>query len=178
VIVGLLQPGEMGATVGNALVAAGHEVVWASEGRSEASRSRAQAFTDVGTAANVAARAEVVFSIVPPHAALETARALAGYAGIYVDANAIAPATAREVGSGFARFVDAGIIGGPPEPRLYLSTDEAETVAALFAVSPIAAPRAPRLGRALGGRIGLALGRRDGRDRRGARSRGLAGRLP
>ena len=35
--------------------------------------------------------------------------------------NAIAPATAREVGSGFARFVDGGIIGGPPEPRLYLS---------------------------------------------------------
>jgi Domain of unknown function (DUF1932)/NADP oxidoreductase coenzyme F420-dependent len=127
----------MGATVGNALVAAGHDVLWASEGRSDASRARAEAFTDVRTVAEVAARAEVVFSVVPPHAALETARALAGYAGIYVDANAIAPATAREVGSRFARFVDGGIIGGPPAPHLYLSGDEAATAAALFAGSPV-----------------------------------------
>jgi len=129
----------MGATIGNALVAAGHEVLWASEGRSEASRARAEKFTDVGGAADVAARAEVVFSVVPPHAALDTARTLAGYTGIYVDANAIAPATAREVGSGFARFVDGGIIGGPPDPRLYLSGEEASTVAALFAGSPVEA---------------------------------------
>ena len=127
----------MGATVGNALVAAGHEVLWASEGRSEASRARAQAFTEAGTAADVAARAEVVFSVVPPHAALEIARTLAGYAGIYVDANAIAPATAREVGSRFARFVDGGIIGGPPDPHLYVSGEEAANVAALFAGSPV-----------------------------------------
>jgi 3-hydroxyisobutyrate dehydrogenase-like beta-hydroxyacid dehydrogenase len=93
----------------------------------------------VGTPAAVADRAEVVFSIVPPHAALETAHALAGYTGIYVDANAIAPATAREVGSRFARFVDGGIIGGPPDPRLYLSGDDAGTVAALFAGSPVEA---------------------------------------
>ena len=137
VVVGLLQPGEMGATIGNALVAAGREVLWASEGRSEASHARAEKFTDVGSVADVAARAEVVFSVVPPHAALETAEALAGYAGIYVDANAIAPATAREVGSRFARFVDGGIIGGPPDPHLYLSGEEAATVAALFAGSPV-----------------------------------------
>jgi Domain of unknown function (DUF1932)/NADP oxidoreductase coenzyme F420-dependent len=137
--VGLLQPGEMGATVGTALASAGHDVLWASEGRSEASRARAHSFTDVETAAEVAEGAEVVFSVVPPHAALDTAQALAGYAGIYVDANAIAPATAREVGSRFARFVDGGIIGGPPAPRLYLSGEEAETVAALFSGSPIEA---------------------------------------
>jgi hypothetical protein len=137
VIVGLLQPGEMGATIGTALVTAGHEVLWASEGRSDASRARAEEFTDAGTAADVAAGAEVVFSVVPPHAALGTAGGLAGYEGIYVDANAIGPATAREVRSGFARFVDGGIIGGPPEPRLYLSGEEAATVAALFAGSPV-----------------------------------------
>ena len=129
----------MGAAVGNALAAAGHEVLWASEGRSEASRARATAYTDVETTGAVAARAEVVFSVVPPHAALETARALTGYAGIYVDANAIAPATAREAGSNFAHFVDGGIIGVPPAPRLYLSGAEAATVAALFDGSPIEA---------------------------------------
>jgi hypothetical protein len=139
VVVGLLQPGEMGATIGMALLTAGHEVLWASEGRSEASRARAELFTDVGGVADVATNAEIVFSVVPPHAALETARELAGYAGIYVDANAIAPATAREVGSHFDRFVDGGIIGGPPEPRLYLSGAEAATVAALFAGSRVEA---------------------------------------
>lgn len=138
-IVGLLHPGEMGAAVGNALAAAGHEVLWASEGRSDASRARAGGFTDAETPAAVAARAEVVFSVVPPHAALETAHGLAGYAGIYVDANAIAPATARAAGSSFARFVDGGIIGGPPAPRLYLSGAEAATVAALFDSSAIEA---------------------------------------
>jgi 3-hydroxyisobutyrate dehydrogenase-like beta-hydroxyacid dehydrogenase len=137
--VGLLQPGEMGAAIGNALAAAGHEVLWASEGRSEASRARAERFGDAGSVAAIAARAEVVFSVVPPHAALDTAQTLSGYAGIYVDANAIAPATARDVGSRFARFVDGGIIGGPPDPRLYLSGEEAETVAALFAGSVIEA---------------------------------------
>ncbi|HLX32873.1 MAG TPA: DUF1932 domain-containing protein [Gaiellaceae bacterium] len=136
-IVGLLHPGEMGTAVGNAVVAAGHEVLWASEGRSAETTARAEAFTDAGTAAEVVRRAEVVFSVIPPHAALATARELGGYSGIYVDANAVAPATAREAGSNFARFVDGGIIGGPPDPHLYLSGGEAETVAALFAGSPI-----------------------------------------
>ena len=49
-IVGLLHPGEMGASVGRALQANRHEVLWASEGRSDATRERARAtFRDVGT---------------------------------------------------------------------------------------------------------------------------------
>ena len=48
-IVGLLHPGEMGASVGRALQANRHEVLWASEGRSDATRKRAQTFNDVGT---------------------------------------------------------------------------------------------------------------------------------
>ena len=31
--IGLLHPGEMGAAVGQCLTGAGHEVLWASEGR-------------------------------------------------------------------------------------------------------------------------------------------------
>lgn len=129
----------MGAAIGNALVAAGHEVLWASEGRSEATRERAAAFTDVHTTAELCAAAEVVFSVVPPHAALEVAEELPLYGGIYVDANAIAPATAANVGAIVERFVDGGIVGGPPAPHLYLSGDEAETVAALFAGSQVEA---------------------------------------
>jgi hypothetical protein len=135
--VGLLHPGEMGSAVGAALVAAGHDVLWASAGRSEATRARAAAFNDAGTVAQVVARSEVVLSVVPPHAALEVARSLPPFAGIYVDANAVSPETARTVGASVARFVDGGIVGGPPAPRLYLSGDEAAAVAVLFEGSPI-----------------------------------------
>ena len=40
--VGLLHPGQMGASVGAAAMAAGAEVLWASEGRSPATRERAE----------------------------------------------------------------------------------------------------------------------------------------
>jgi Domain of unknown function (DUF1932) len=81
-----------------------------------------------------------VLSICPPDAALDVARSLRGYRGVLVDANAVAPATAAQIARATdARYVDGGIIGPPPvEPgttRLYLSGDEAATVAALFASS-------------------------------------------
>jgi 3-hydroxyisobutyrate dehydrogenase-like beta-hydroxyacid dehydrogenase len=97
----------------------------------------------VGDVAEVASQADVVLSICPPHAALEVAQSLPGFAGVYVDANAVSPSTAREVAAGFDRFVDGGIVGPPPSPtrgtRLYLSGPEAETVAALFEDTPVEA---------------------------------------
>jgi hypothetical protein len=102
-----------------------------------ATGARAHDFEDAGTVAEVAARSDVLFSIVPPHGARDLALAVRPYGGIFVDANAIAPETARGLAAG--RFVDGGIIGGPPTPRLYFSGTEAATVAALFAGSPIEA---------------------------------------
>ena len=135
-IVGLLHPGEMGSALGDALVGAGHEVVWASDGRSDATRARAGAFRDAGTLEAVADASDVLLSVCPPHAALTVARAARGFAGLYVDANAISPATAREVAATHARFVDGGIVGSPPRragtTRLYLSGEEAPLVAALY----------------------------------------------
>jgi 3-hydroxyisobutyrate dehydrogenase-like beta-hydroxyacid dehydrogenase len=137
VIVGLLHPGEMGSAIGAALIAGGHEVVWASDGRSAATRERAREFRDAGSVEALAAQAELVLSICPPHAALDVAQSVAGFAGIYVDANAISPDRARQVGALQARFVDGGIVGGPPgaagDTRLYLSGADAPGVAALFA---------------------------------------------
>jgi hypothetical protein len=135
VIVGLLHPGEMGASAGRCLQANPHQVLWASEGRSPASRERAQAFRDVGTVAALAAEAELILSICPPHAALEVARAVEGFDGVYVDANAISPLRAEEIAAIQPRFVDGGIVGGPPdEPgtTLYLSGSGAASVAVLF----------------------------------------------
>ena len=139
--VGLLHPGEMGAAVGAVLRGQGVRVVWASEGRSEETRARAEAagLEDAGSVVEVA-RSDVVFSICPPHAALAVARS-AEFAGVYVDANAVSPATAREVAEAVGEFVDGGIVGSPPrEPgtaRLYLSGDRASEVAELFAGSAL-----------------------------------------
>src|SRR3954469_6166997 len=80
--VGLLHPGEMGAAVGAVLRGTGARIRWASEGRSAETRARAEAagLEDVGTAGALAA-ADVVFSICPPHAALDVARSLGPFEG-------------------------------------------------------------------------------------------------
>ncbi len=147
-VIGLLHPGEMGAAVGQCLTGAGYTVLWASEGRGPetAARARAARLADAGTAAEVADRADVIFSVCPPHAALDVAWAVQGFSGLFVDANAISPATAREVAlmveEGGATYIDGGIIGLPPpaspspstpgSTRLYLSGGEADAVRGLF----------------------------------------------
>ncbi|MDA0182097.1 DUF1932 domain-containing protein [Solirubrobacter phytolaccae] len=127
--VGILHPGAMGAAIGGALLSAGHEVLWDARGRSEATAARAARFTDAG--ADLFTRSEVVLSICPPDRALDVAASAAGFGGVYVDANAIAPATAARIA--LEHYVDGGIVGSPAAPRLYLSGARAAEVAALFA---------------------------------------------
>ena len=102
----------MGAVVGGVLA---HPVVWASEGRSAETRDRAEAngLTDVATVAAVTSRADVILSICPPESAVAVADLVLanGFDGIYVDANAVAPATSRAIGARFDHFVDGGIVG-------------------------------------------------------------------
>jgi 3-hydroxyisobutyrate dehydrogenase-like beta-hydroxyacid dehydrogenase len=141
-VIGLLHPGEMGAAVGRCLTSRGHTVLWASEGRSPATAARAGAagLTDAGTVAIVARDAQIILSVCPPHAAADVAWAVHGFRGLYVDANAISPGTAREVAQMIndtgGRYVDGGIIGLPPtapgSTRLYLSGPDAPTIQALF----------------------------------------------
>ena len=73
--VGLLHPGEMGASIGAALRRAGVQVLWASADRGPATQRRAQAadLTDVGTLPALVARSDLVVSVCPPHAAIEVA---------------------------------------------------------------------------------------------------------
>ena len=135
---GVLHPGEMGAVVAGALRGRGETVLWASAGRSAATAGRAEAagLGDAGDIAEVCRRCEILLSICPPHAALDVAREAGGFTGIYVDANAIAPDTAREVGAVQPRLVDGGIVGPPPTgagtTRLYLAGGETAEVVALF----------------------------------------------
>jgi len=149
--IGILHPGDMGSVVGACAVAGGSRVLWASEGRSAGSRERAAAagLEDARTVAALVAASDVIVSVCPPHAAIDLARDVAGrrFAGLFVDANAVAPATAREIGAvveaGGAAFVDGGLIGPPPRnagsTRLYLSGREAKRAAALFESSALEA---------------------------------------
>jgi 3-hydroxyisobutyrate dehydrogenase-like beta-hydroxyacid dehydrogenase len=145
-VVGILHPGEMGASVAAALRGRGETVLWASAGRSPATAERAAqaGLEDAGDLAGLCRRAEVLLSVCPPHAAVEVAQATRGFTGIYVDANAIAPETARTIARLHERFVDGGIVGPPPDrpgtTRLYLSGRYAEPVAALFAGTSLDAP--------------------------------------
>lgn len=147
----ILNPGAMGVTVGAAARAGGARVLWASEGRSAATRARAEdaGLVDGGDLASVLGACEVVLSVCPPDAAVTLAEAVAGhgFAGLYVDCNAVAPATALAIGevveAAGARFVDGGLIGPPARQagttRLYLSGADAKQAAALFAGSALEA---------------------------------------
>src|SRR3989441_5155391 len=152
ITVGLLHPGEMGAAVGTTVVAGGMPCLWASAARSAATRARARevGLEDAGTLEAVVRASRVILSVVPPHGAADLARAVAalGFRGLYVDANAVAPATAREMGrvveAAGARFVDGGIIGPATRTRrgvtrVYLAGPGATEVAALFRAGPLEA---------------------------------------
>ncbi len=146
---GIVHPGEMGISIAAAAQGAGSAVAWASDGRSARTRERAARFhlEDAGTVANLCATCSLIVSVCPPHAAETVAQQVLanGFAGLYLDANAIAPQRAaqmaRALGAGGAAFVDGGIIGGPAwtsgATRLYLSGPRAADVAACFAGGPL-----------------------------------------
>ena len=139
--IAVLNIGDMGATVAACLQGAGQEVCWLSEGRGPDTRRRAAdlGLTELTSLTHVAA-CDAVVSVCPPHAALDVARAVfgAGFAGVYVDANAVSPGTMQAIAAlaGRATLVDGGIIGGatrqPGRTFLHLSGPSAEQGRALF----------------------------------------------
>ena len=132
-------------------------MLWVPEGRGAATRERAaEAGLDGCGWAEIAARSEVIVSVCPPHAALDVARQVAGFRGLYLDANAVSPATAGEVAAivaaGGDGFADGGIIGPPPvapgSTRLYLSGPRAGEIQALFGGTDVDARVVPPPGSA------------------------------
>lgn len=142
---GLLNPGAMGSTVGRCIQAANHRIIWAGDGRSEASHQRAadNGFENVGSVQNLVQQSDVIFSICPPAAAADIATEVAAqsFSGIYVDANAISTDTTDKIKtiieSAGGNFVDGGIIGPPASrpgtTRLYVSGPQAAVVVPLLA---------------------------------------------
>jgi len=164
--IGIVSMGDMGHAVARTLREGGHDVATALDGRSERTRALAQTagIADAGSLGALIARSEIILSIMPPAAATGFARDAAreiGAAGtrpVFVDCNAIAPGTSREIGAilidAGASFVDGGIIGSPPgrraPTRLYVSGEQAAAIETLA--------RPDLLIRNLGPEIGAASG--------------------
>jgi L-threonate 2-dehydrogenase len=138
ITIAVVAQGSMGSGVGKRLHESGAEVRTLLSGRSAASAERARA-AGMKPAADEKALlqgADFFLSILPPGEAENVARQLAPALSalpkkpIYVDCNAISPQTAERVAAIIeptgARFVDGGIIGGPPRdgysgPAIYAS---------------------------------------------------------
>lgn len=143
---GILHPGSMGAAVAAQARERGTEVLWCPEGRSAASKDRALRYglTAVRDLEEMTRRCDVILSICPPANAEEVASSVAAcsFAGIYVDGNAVSPASMARISSIMlttsAVVVDGSVIGSPPSEskatRLYLSgpEDAMESVSPLF----------------------------------------------
>ncbi|MFF4260944.1 MULTISPECIES: NAD(P)-dependent oxidoreductase [Streptomyces] len=131
----VLHPGSMGAAVAAQAVAAGHEVLWVPDGRSEATRERAfqAGAVAVDSLAVALDRSSVVLSVCPPQAAEDVATEVAGhdFSGVYVDANAINPQRMKHIAGAVCPgsvVLDGAIFGPPPgaqrTARLYLAGDQ------------------------------------------------------
>jgi 3-hydroxyisobutyrate dehydrogenase-like beta-hydroxyacid dehydrogenase len=161
--VAVMMPADMGGAVARMLADKGLRVVTNLDGRSARTRKLAAAagVEEITGDGELVANCDAILSIVAPSGAVALAERLApairaaGTAPLYLDCNAIAPATARAVNdivtAAGARFVDAGIIGPPPrghpgETRFYVSGPAAVEAAELLGVGIDMRPVSDRIG--------------------------------
>ena len=139
----VVAAGEMGAAIGQRLHLRGATVKTSLKGRSAATIARAKAagLIDVDNDATLVEGADFVLSVMPPGEAKNLAKRLSpaltalAKKPVFVDCNAVAPATVKDIAAVIAptgcTFADVGIVGGPPpkdgkaSPRLYVSGDGA-----------------------------------------------------
>ncbi len=134
--IAVISMGDMGHAVGHCLIESGHEVITCLAGRSAKTAEMAEraGVRNVANLDDLVDEAEILLSILPPSSALQLARDTmkarkrSSRQFVYVDCNAISPATAKEIASiietAGATFIDSGIIGfapGKDTPRFYVS---------------------------------------------------------
>jgi len=133
--IGIVGAGAMGSAIGGVLVAHDCEVITCLNGRSAQSHDRALRTGMAPATIEDFASTDFVLSIVPPAQAADVVGRLepvfaAQHSPIFVECNALAPATKRELESRIeimgGRMIDGVIIGHPPlagraGPRLYMS---------------------------------------------------------
>ncbi|MGE3246431.1 MAG: DUF1932 domain-containing protein [Beijerinckiaceae bacterium] len=140
--IAVIAPGMMGAAIGARLVKNGAKVLTLLDGRSEDTKARAAQAGIAGASVSEIAKADMILSVLPPGDALALAQMLApvlsasAHKPHYADLNAVNPDTAVEIGEVIAatgcRYIDGGIIGGPPRdgysgPVIYVSGPDAST---------------------------------------------------
>lgn len=147
--IAVIAPGAMGSGIARRLTEGGAIVPTLLDGRSAATRARAEAAGMQAADEAAVAAADIILSVVPPAEAVALAERLApalraaARKPVYVDCNAVNVGTVQAVaaivaptGAGFA---DGGIIGGPPAPGglggsgpvLYLAGPEAARLGVL-----------------------------------------------
>jgi 3-hydroxyisobutyrate dehydrogenase-like beta-hydroxyacid dehydrogenase len=162
--VAIVAAGNMGAGIARRLTEHGLKVVTLLTGRSAASQARAREAGMVAVSADELVDVDLLLSIVPPASALSFAEQIAfalksaRRKPVFVDCNAVNPATVRHIHAVIsatgADFIDAGIIGFPPVhgtsegPHIYASGEHAARLEALSAYGLDI--------RVLGGAIGTA----------------------
>jgi len=164
--VAILSPGDMGHAVGRALGEHGLDGITCLKGRSERTRQLAQKgnFRDVPSLEEMVRQADLILSILVPSEAVSVARRVAdalratGADTPFADCNAVSPQT-TEMMNGIitnagGRFIDAGIIGGPPgrgtPPRFYVSGEHAAIMSELNGKGIDVRPIGDVIGRASG----------------------------
>jgi L-threonate 2-dehydrogenase len=145
-IVAIVAAGNMGSGIARRLVDNGLTVLTLLNGRSATTQQRAAAAGMQPASLEAVMEADLLLSVLPPANALafaeQTAFALksARRKPVFADCNAVSPATVRHIHAVIsatgAEFVDASIIGFPPEPggkgpHVYASGEPAAKLAVL-----------------------------------------------
>ena len=151
-VIGLISPGEMGTGIARAAQDNFHEIIWASQGRSERTKQRADKydFRDVVTLEEMARQTKYILCVGVdygnPDWSIETLNRVgeAGFRGVYCDANTKPPERKRDLemyaeAHGIS-YIDGAIFGNPPPQgkvvRGYISeTDWSEDFASIFSGS-------------------------------------------
>ncbi|KAG2052443.1 6-phosphogluconate dehydrogenase C-terminal domain-like protein [Suillus hirtellus] len=165
----VVAAGAMGAAVAKRLTSFGCTVYTNLDGRSEDTRKRAQ---DAGmidlSVDELVLKSDWILSILPPRDAVSFAEKIQEVAAKYgralpspqtfVDCNAVNPETVKRIAALFSgtsiRFVDAGIIGGPPKgdqnPTFYASAEDVKILDEFTALSKYGLKLSPLKGKGVG----------------------------
>lgn len=164
--VGILSTGDMGHSVGRVLREGGFDVVTCLTGRSERTRQLAgeAEIRDIPEMDDLVREVDLILAILVPDQAKPLARQAAasikrtGTQPAYADCNAIAPNTSKQIdeiiSSAGGRYIDAGIIGGPPsqdeQTRFYASGPHEDILTQLDGFGILVRPMGGEVGRASG----------------------------
>ena len=132
-----MSPGEMGSPIAKCIIKSGINVMSPLKNRSSQTVERAKKYgiEDSISLENSIMNSDLIISILVPDAAEDLAKEVSNLSKkldkeiIFADLNAISPETVKKMNSSMSgtkvKFIDGGIIGGPPDgdkmPRIYVS---------------------------------------------------------